>query len=265
MKPIQISTLCALVALLLSSTFLANRSIASKSSTDATIKGDGFAVLELFTSEGCSSCPPADELLAKVQKEAGNKPVYVLAYHVDYWDRLGWRDVFSNSDYSKRQYQYASQLGAQVYTPQLVINGKTEFVGSNEAATDYAINSALSSTATTSLILHGKIQSGKMAVGYQVSGNSDNTELVLAVVQKKAISKVKYGENQGRTLTHAQIVKGLYSFDLEKGKKGQVNISLPEEFNINGWEVIGMLQHRRTKGINAATRVFVLNGAIDSL
>lgn len=264
MKPIQISTLCALVALLLSSAFLANRSIASKSSTDATIKGDGFAVLELFTSEGCSSCPPADELLAKIQKEAGNKPVYVLAYHVDYWDRLGWRDVFSNFDYSKRQYEYARQLGAQVYTPQVVVNGKTEFVGSNEAATDYAVNSALSCTTTTSLTLQGKIQSGKMVIGYQVSGNSDNTELALAVVQKTAISKVKYGENQGRTLTHAQIVKELHSFDLEKGKKGEVNILLPEEFNVSGWEVIGLLQHTGTKAINAATRV-VFNGATDSL
>ena len=264
MKPIQISILCALVALLLTSAFLANRSIASKSSTDTTIKGDGFAVLELFTSEGCSSCPPADELMAKIQKEAGSKPVYVLAYHVDYWDRLGWRDVFSSPDYSKRQYDYAGQLGAQVYTPQVVVNGKTEFVGSNEAATDYAVNSALSSTATTSLTLRGQIQSRKIIIAYQVSGNSDDTELLLAVVQKNAVSKVKRGENQGRTLSHAQIVKGLHSFDLEKGKKGEVSVLLPEEFDVSGWEVIGLLQHTRTKAIHAATRV-VFKGATDRL
>ncbi|SHE50319.1 DUF1223 domain-containing protein [Pedobacter caeni] len=255
MKTTQISIVAALVVLLLFSAVLASRSIASKSSTERNIKGDGFAVLELFTSEGCSSCPPADELLAKIQKEAGNRPVYVLTYHVDYWDRLGWKDAFSNSDYSKRQYQYASKLGAQVYTPQLVVNGKTEFVGSNESATDYAINSALKGTPEATLSLHGKIQSGKMALNYQLNGNSDNAELVIAVVQKEAITKVKRGENEGRTLAHAQIVRQLYSFNLEKAEKGEVNISVSEDFNPNGWEVIGLLQHPKTRAITAATKV----------
>src|SRR5450432_4613405 len=68
--------------------------------------GKGFAVLELFTSEGCSSCPPADELLAKIQKETEGKAVYFLAYHVDYWDRLGWKDVYGSADFSNRQVQY---------------------------------------------------------------------------------------------------------------------------------------------------------------
>jgi hypothetical protein len=255
MKPIQISTIGALLALLLFSAVLASRSIASKSSTERTIKGDGFAVLELFTSEGCSSCPPADELLAKVQKEAGSRPIYVLTYHVDYWDRLGWKDTFSNADYSKRQYQYASKLGAQVYTPQLVVNGKTEFVGSNESATDYAINSALKGTPATSVSLHGNIQFRKITVDYQVKGDGGNNELVIAVVQKNAISKVKRGENEGRTLAHAQIVRQLYSFELEKAIKGQVSISLSEDFNANGWELIGLLQDPKTRAINAATKV----------
>lgn len=255
MKPIQISTICTLLALLLFSAILASRSVASKSSTERTIKGDGFAVLELFTSEGCSSCPPADELLAKIQKEAGNRPVYVLTYHVDYWDRLGWKDAFSNADYSKRQYQYASKLGAQVYTPQLVVNGKTEFVGSNESAADYAINSALKGSPETSLALHGSLQAGKMALDYQVNGDGDNDELVIAVVQKNAVSKVKRGENEGRTLAHAQIVRQLWSFELEKAKRGQISISLSEGFNTAGWELIGFLQDPKTRAINAATRV----------
>ena len=64
-----------------------------------TNTGKGFAVVELFTSEGCSSCPPADELVAKIEKESADKPIYILAFHVDYWNRLGWKDVFSNADY----------------------------------------------------------------------------------------------------------------------------------------------------------------------
>src|SRR5258708_28613562 len=68
--------------------------------------GKGFAFLELFTSEGCSSCPPADELIAKINREMEGKPVYILAYHVDYWDRLGWKDVYSSAEFSDRQGQY---------------------------------------------------------------------------------------------------------------------------------------------------------------
>ena len=68
--------------------------------------GKGFAVIELFTSEGCSSCPPADKLIARIEKESGDKPIYILAYHVDYWNRLGWVDTFSRSEYSDRQKQY---------------------------------------------------------------------------------------------------------------------------------------------------------------
>src|ERR1700754_4943955 len=74
------------------------------------VAGKGFAVVELFTSEGCSSCPPADELVAKIQKEYNTQPVYILAFHVDYWNRLGWKDVFSNADYSKRQNDYVQYL-----------------------------------------------------------------------------------------------------------------------------------------------------------
>jgi len=118
--------------------------------------GDGFAVLELFTSEGCSSCPPADELLARIQKECGNRPVYILAYHVDYWNRPGWKDSFSKPGFSKRQYQYSHQLNVQVYTPQLIVNGQAEFVGSDAPAITSAIENALGSKTSTMLTLEAE-------------------------------------------------------------------------------------------------------------
>ena len=86
----------------------------------------GFAVLELFTSEGCSSCPPAEKLLEQLQNQSEGKPIYILAYHVDYWDRLGWKDIFSNHDFSNLQYEYSSHFNGQVYTPQLIFNGIAE-------------------------------------------------------------------------------------------------------------------------------------------
>jgi hypothetical protein len=118
-----------------------------------TSKGDdpgkGFAVIELFTSEGCSSCPPADELVARVEKESGGKPIYILAYHGDYWNRLGWRDAFSSLEYSARQNQYAEWLNfSSVYNPQIVVNGPMEFVGSEEGNLRNGIRAGRQETAT---------------------------------------------------------------------------------------------------------------------
>lgn len=257
MKKIHISILCTLAVILLLTATLASRSMASKSSIQQHIKGDGFVVLELFTSEGCSSCPPADDLLAKVQQEAGDKPVYVLAYHVDYWDHQGWRDVFSNADYGKRQYQYAVKLNSQVYTPQVVVNGKIEFVGSNKSAVNYALEKGLSDTPNNTLKLQGKRKGDQMTLNYQVSGDQDNDELVIAVVQKNAIRQIKRGENEGRTLSHAQIVRGLYSFELDKGGRGEVKFFLSNAFTAAGWEVIGLLQNRKTQAIHAASRMVI--------
>src|ERR1700712_5296387 len=108
---------------------IALTSFINKKHTTTTSGDKGFAVIELFTSEGCSSCPPADAVIAKVEKESADKPIYILAFHVDYWNRLGWKDVFSSAAYSARQNQYAQWLNlSSVYTPQVVVNGRTEFV-----------------------------------------------------------------------------------------------------------------------------------------
>ncbi|MES2112408.1 MAG: DUF1223 domain-containing protein [Bacteroidota bacterium] len=119
-------------------------SVKSKKLTKTGTPGKGFAVIELFTSEGCSSCPSADALVARVEKEATDKPVYILAYHVDYWNRLGWKDAFTSPEYSARQSQYADWLNlSSVYTPQIVVNGRKEFVGSEEGTLRNAIKSDL--------------------------------------------------------------------------------------------------------------------------
>ena len=90
-----------------------------------------IAVIELFTSQGCSSCPPADDLIGSYAKQ-NDQSVICLSFNVDYWNRLGWKDVFSNAAYSQRQQQYAQVLHSGVYTPQAVINGKYQFVGSDK-------------------------------------------------------------------------------------------------------------------------------------
>ncbi|WP_299284549.1 thioredoxin family protein, partial [uncultured Mucilaginibacter sp.] len=170
-----------------------------KSTDKNSMAAKGFAVIELFTSEGCSSCPPADELVEKIQQESNNQPVYILAFHVDYWNRLGWKDVFSSAAYSKRQNQYANWLKTQsVYTPQIVVNGRKEFIGSEEGTLRNAIKSSLQKTPSLVLTLDGvKFDKDKVGLQYQVEGATNNVSLLLALVQKSATTNVKAGENGG--------------------------------------------------------------------
>ena len=217
--------------------------------------GKGFAVLELFTSEGCSSCPPADDLLAKIQKEAQGKAVYLLAYHVDYWNRLGWKDAFSSADFSNRQVQYGRWLnGIQIYTPQVIVNGKAEFVGSDEAALTNAIAGGLAADAGTTLILQAHRDGEKLSVQYQSAGAFKGSNLMIAVVQKAAQTKVERGENAGYTLSHVQIVREIQSEPLSHAGTGVRSVALPKGFNNQSWEILGLVQNQETGEILAAAK-----------
>lgn len=201
----------------------------------------GFIVLELFTSEGCSSCPPAEELLARIQAQAGNQPIYALAYHVDYWDRLGWKDSFSSHAFSERQYYYSNFFSGQVYTPQLVMNGTTQCIGSDASVISKTIKNELADEKPV-LNISGKIDADKVNLSYRGNGTP-----MIAFVQKKATISVKRGENEGRTLTHVQIVRELRPY--------KATMPLPTGFNTQDWEMIALLQNNRTGEITAAGRV----------
>ena len=116
--------------------------------------GAGFAVVELFTSEGCSSCPPAEAVLSHIMEEAtkNHKNIICLEYHVDYWNKIGWKDPFSKNQFTMRQSNYSSVLHQRdLYTPQMIVNGETEFVGSHADEADAAIDAALKTPAVTAL------------------------------------------------------------------------------------------------------------------
>src|SRR5215831_2449684 len=110
------------------------------------------AVIELYTSQGCSSCPPADRLLAQTIADANSagKNIFAMEFHVDYWNQLGWTDPFSDHKFSERQQDYDSRLKTSVYTPQMVVNGKTAFVGSAQSELKSALSSALQENAVVS-------------------------------------------------------------------------------------------------------------------
>ncbi len=216
----------------------------------------GFAVIELFTSEGCSSCPPADELIARIQNEDKDQPVYILAYHVDYWDRLGWKDAYSDAFYSRRQNQYASWLRLQsVYTPQIVVNGKKEFVGSEEATLRSSIKADLQEPSQAVLTLTSvKANQGQVSWQYRTQGAGKNTSLLLAIVQRSASTKVGAGENSGRTLSHVQIVRNFQVLGIGSNNSGDGHLSLPAGVSVQDAEIIAFLQNTDNGEIIAATR-----------
>ncbi len=216
----------------------------------ADVENTGFALIELFTSEGCSSCPSADNLVSKISRESAGKPIYILAFHVDYWNRLGWKDPYSSAEYSKRQSQYASwfKLGS-IYTPQIVVNGKTEFVGSNESRLRKAIVTGLQTPAQEMDLQITRLDKGKAEIQID-SEPKNNTGLYIAVVQKAAKTNVERGENQGRKLSHVNVVRSLQRINLNS--RSQASITLPLNYNSHEWELIGFVQNSQNGEILSA-------------
>lgn len=232
-----------------------NMSVANENTTamptDSTKKG--LAVLELFTSEGCSSCPPADALLAKLSKEYNGK-VYALGFHVDYWNRLGWIDSFSNADYSRRQENYATQFHLNsIYTPQLVINGKSELVGSDERKARIVLANELENTTTASVQLQAKQNENGISVSYTIEKYS-NDVLNIALVKLNANTNVKNGENGGHVLHHINVVRDFKTIDISKNNSGTSEMDIPKGFAAKDYKIIAYLQHKNDLSIEAASQ-----------
>ena len=174
------------------------------------------AVLELFTSEGCSSCPAADELLAELTTEAerSGRRVYTLELHVDYWNNLGWVDPFSRAIHSQRQSGYSRALGSSgLYTPQLVVNGREELVGSRAALARSAIDRALATPSSVGVAVNaarGSDASAAIQVAYRLNSTKP-VILNLALAEDSSETHVDDGENRGRILQHRHVVRAFWS------------------------------------------------------
>lgn len=243
----------AFVALMFIVSAFVYKNKTEESHQNLSSKNNGFAVLELFTSEGCSSCPPADALMGQIAKEYKDKPVYILAYHVDYWNKLGWKDRFSSAQNSQRQQDYSNKLNSQVYTPQLVVNGKSEFVGSDKNAVENAISNALFSSEDITIDLKATIISKEITFDYKISEVNSKNKLLVTFVEKNSSTNVGGGENEGRNLQHWQIVQKQYPVSLNTAE-GTVKFPLPNNFNTNDWEVIGLVQNTKSGEIVGSTK-----------
>jgi hypothetical protein len=168
-------------------------------------------VVELFTSEGCSSCPPADELLTHLRQDLSAKNIQVipLGFHVDYWNSLGWKDRFSSADYSLRQEQYAQSLRVDgPYTPEMVVDGAVEFVGNDAGQAQRSIREAASQPEVATVKI-SPAAADQLAVQVKAPSSANNAQAILAITEDNLTTQVGSGENGGRTLHHAAVVREL--------------------------------------------------------
>ena len=218
--------------------------------------GSGFAVVELYTSEGCSSCPPADEAMIRLSKEFTDN-VYFLGFHVDYWDRLGWKDQFDNSAYSDRQENYSRKFGADaMYTPQAIVNGELEMVGSREDKLKSIIESDLKKPTSISIELKAFHKGNKVTVDCKFPATAGST-LQVALVQKNAVSEVKAGENKGHTLNHMNIVRDFKSIAADKKSDLTTDLTIPGNLDAKDCRVIVFLQINNSLLIQGANETAI--------
>ena len=203
---------------------------------------------ELFTSEGCSSCPPADALLAQLDaaQPVNGARIVVLSEHVDYWDDLGWKDPFSSSQFSERQRGYARRLRLDsVYTPQLVIDGHDQYVGGDARKIIDGITRAAVNAKSPVHIGSVQRQGSQAAVEIDApaldpSAKVGQAELWIAIASDRETSQVRRGENSGRNLTHVSVARELRKIGTVTRSKGlNQTIHLP----VNGsGRIIAFLQ-----------------------
>ena len=213
-------------------------------------------LVELFTSEGCSSCPPADRLLAELYETQpiSGAQVIVLSEHVDYWNQLGWMDPYSSSLFSDRQKQYANMLRVDdVYTPQAVIDGRLETVGNNAPKLQSAITEAAHSQKVP-VTLDATRQNGSVEVRVAFDpARAHNTSVLVAIVEREVESKVSRGENGGHMLTHVGVVRSLTpAGKADSEGHFQATLKVDPQWGVKGLRVVAFLRERSGKVVGAA-------------
>jgi len=223
-------------------------------------------IVELFTSEGCSSCPPADAVLKELSEQQGVEGAQIvgLEEHVDYWNHLGWKDPYSAAQFSQRQDDYAHVFRVDgVYTPQMIVDGQSEFVGSRSMAAKEAIEKAANQPkAELILVPSPNTSRGKPAFEVEIKNLGGisvpgETELWLAVTETGLQSDVKAGENSGETLKHAPLVRSLRKIETLRDPSGyhrQIQLPLDPAWKKENLRVVVFLAEKSSrKIIGAAT------------
>jgi len=222
-------------------------------------------LVELFTSEGCRDCPPADTVLQSLLDASPVAGVQVigLGQHVDYWDRLGWKDRFSSAALTDRQRVYATRFASEsIYTPQMVVDGRAEFVGSDASAARKAIERALKT-------LHGvvkiEVQPGaatRVPVTVVVRDlpsldRGDRADILVAVTEDGLRSSVTRGENNGKLLRHAAVVRSMTTIGEAAAAGGEARAEIPiaSDWRRDNLKMVAFVQARKDRAVLASAAV----------
>lgn len=226
-------------------------------------------VVELFTSEGCSSCPPADAFLAQLSEPGTSESIEVIALeeHVDYWNDLGWSDPFSSREWTNRQYMYAGPLGnGNPYTPQMVVDGSVE-VGGNRREQAWKSISLAAQRAKTAVSLSDGTSEKRGAEEFAINvgkladaGKNGTAEVWLAITESGLHSAVTGGENVGQELRHAAIVRSMRKIGEAKGGgdvsfSGNATIPLRSEWKREKLRAVVFVQEKKSLKIVAAAQI----------
>lgn len=220
------------------------------------IESGSFVVVELYTSEGCNTCPPAEKLLSELIFDArkNKKPIYAMEFHVDIWNRLGWKDPFSKFQFTYRQKNYTDALGEmEVYTPQVFVNGNKPFTGSDKKKLLSEIDKELKKPAGITLKLSKNFLStaDTLLIDYESSKTDKNMNVYVVLVERGLVSKIGKGENSGKTLTHDNVVRVLENTPL-LSEKGTIKIPVTA-FKLNpAFSIYGFVQQKLNKRVLAA-------------
>ena len=217
-------------------------------------------LVELFSSEGCSSCPFADAFLKEmmVLADSNRIPVFFLDYHVDIWNKSGWVDRFSDSSFSRRQREYMVKTHQEaLFTPMMFVNGEGALPGNAKKEIGQLVNKNMYAEPQTQL----KTRAGYVAasntliLNYEVLGKSDSCTLNLVLAYREIKSEITGGENKGQTLTHHHTVKDWKWYPIDPSKKGKVEMTLPTDVNLSDLILISFIQQNRTWKVYATDQL----------
>ena len=200
------------------------------------------AVVEMFTSQGCSSCPPADEILSKYSKM---DDVLALSFHVDYWNYLGWDDTFSQASFTDRQQRYAISFQRRgVYTPQAVVNGRDHAVGSRKNEIDHLIGSYQQSG--KGLTVPIETIRDENNIRFTTSESTGNATMLIVYYDKQKQVAIKRGENRGKLITYHNVVRDVVMTGMMKD--GKIDVTLPlDEMRRKGFDSCAVILQEMTK------------------
>jgi hypothetical protein len=236
--------------------------------TCGDLKASAPVVVELFTSEGCSSCPPADALLMKFQNAQPIQGAKVIAIeeHVDYWNHDGWTDPYSSADWTQRQVDYVLKFKDKTpYTPQMIVNGQTQMTGGQEPQAREAIQQAAGQPQTDITLAagdsSGNSQDFKVRVGkLEGNTNQDSADIWLAITESGLESSVKAGENAGRDLRHAPVLRSLHKIGTAKGSgdttfDSSTKVKFKPEWKRQNLQIVVFVQDKKSLRILGAAAI----------